>query len=196
MSRAYRLMIPLARLGATPEEGVVLDFELMPILEMERMIELFEQAFRERGAKDGQGERAGKLVLGRANRVELIIDVAAGALTIELAHIDHDVEVWIDEESLSRDQAARLRQEELRIDSDEELEKIPDHVKQMIEREAQGAQRVVLQEVNQARKELHDVLRGVYRDAVKEKARAMGNVTSVTESEHEGEYRIRIELDS
>ena len=195
MSRAYRLMIPLARLGATPEQGVVLDFELMPILEMERMRELCEQRFRERGARDGAGEHAGKLILRRSNGVELVIDVAAGTITVELGNIDHEVEVWIDEESLTVGQTRSARGDTIRM-SDRELEKIPEYVKEMVAREAKGMQRIALQQVNQARKELHEVLREVYRDAVKEKAQAMGNVTSVSESEHGDEYRIRIELDA
>jgi uncharacterized membrane protein len=46
----------------------------------------------------------------------------------------------------------------------------------------------------QAKKQVNSALKDVYRQAVKEKASALGNVENISESKDGNTYRIRIEI--
>ena len=193
MSRAYRVLIPLAQLNPGSKKDVVMDFELLPILPLDGMREMLAEQLTERGAR----EQGGVLVLVRKSGAEVRVDLEAQQITIRVAHLGgQNVEVWVDEESLNRDQLARAAGGTVTIGSKEELQKLGEHVKRVAESTSAQLQQLLVQESHRARQELNVMLRDVYRDAVTRKARSMGNVTSVTESEEDGEYRVRIELES
>ena len=192
MSRAYRLQIPLALLDVEPGQGVHVDIDLLPILEGRRMAELLVEAWRRRGAV----ERDGRWVIERPSGVELRLDPDARRLEIVVGgEAQTTVEAWIEEENLDPEQVERAEAGELELTA-QQLEALGGYFEGMGQRHSAEVQRLLLRETRDARLELNRALKETYRDAVLEKARSLGQVTSTTESEHDGEYRIRIELDA
>ena len=198
MSRAYRVKLSLAELCVLEDRRAGVRLELLPILDPARMRVLAREAMAERGAASGEvADGRTMLVLPRAQGVEYWID--PDALTIEIV-IDHEAaraaHVSIDGDALTREQRIAADRGELVL-TIEDLRRLgwdEERLAGEAEHQRVDARRRALEEIERARGLANEVLRDVYRRAITEKARSMGDVTSVSESERDGEYRIRIEL--
>ena len=185
MSRSYRLRVAVTEIFVDQVRGVVLDIPLVPVLDKGRMTELLaEELVRRGGRRDG-----GLVVLDRPSGVQLRVDPEA--LTVELGFDqleNREIEVWVQEEELA---LARISKRE-----GEQLAWSGQVVESEIVRQRAEARRLLLEESQEARLEINRALKDVYARAVRERADQLGNVTSLSESEQDGTYRLRIELEA
>lgn len=198
MSRAYRAKISLAELCVLESRRVGITLDLLPILTPERMRAIALEVLAEKGAEretlpDG-GER---WVLRRPNGVAYRIDPET--LTVEVSLDDmvgRTISITVYEEALERSKLAAAQRGELTLTPEEArgLGWTAEQLAELADRERLEARRQLLVETEEARRTMNQMLKDIYREAVKEKARSLGDVTSISESERDGTYRIRIEL--
>ena len=194
MSRAYRIKIAMGQISQAENRGLSLDIELIPICPPDRMRELLVQTLLRQGAR----EENGALVLSSSNQVEFIIDPEQLTLRISFDKLTtRHVNLYIEEEDLPRLGINLQENLEVTLEQIEEMgDALGNYVDEEVAKERVQVRQLLIEETFAARQAINRLLKDVYRDAVREKANTMGNITSVRESESDGEYRIRLELDA
>ncbi|NLI78288.1 MAG: hypothetical protein GX442_17865 [Candidatus Riflebacteria bacterium] len=191
MSRNYVIPIKLP-LGMflTPDQAATrgrlnISFPLMGILDPERMRELLAQVLGSQGWKelDGKWERTSPdLGLWR-------IDPATTTLEVDISRrLPQTV-------SVSPDALSHPPDPEF---GDPTPQDIRPEIRRILEANIAGLEEKtkddLVADAVRARQALSEALRDVYRQALQEKARSLGNVVSVSESAQDGTMRIRIEI--
>lgn len=192
MSRSYRLRVAVTEIFVDEVKGLVLDIPLVPVLAPGRMSELLAEVLLGGGARH-EGER---LVIDRPSGVQLRIDPEAGTVELGFDELqDREIEVWVQEEELALARVPRRDGESMELEEARNLAWAGGAVESEVLRQRAEARRLLLEESQEARLEINRALKDVYAQAVREKADQLGNVTSVSESEQDGTYRLRIELE-
>ncbi|RCK81651.1 MAG: hypothetical protein OZSIB_0785 [Candidatus Ozemobacter sibiricus] len=163
-----------------------LSFDLLGILEPERMTELLDQVLARRGwtrTPDGKWARPS------ANQAIWQIDTGSRVLAIDISpQLAQDIAIDSSRLGIYDDSGP------VKVS----VEQLPATVRTSIEVALQhletGEKDRLVAEAMQARQALTAALQEVYREALQEKARAMGNIVSVSESTQDGTTRIRIEI--
>lgn len=204
MSKAYQLKIPLELVLSDSElsgNRIRISFELLRILAVERMRELLKKHLT--GERNGIANPDGTIEVAIPGHARLIIDPKAETVEIDVAGLlpgSIDARVYdilvppdLKVEAGGRIQLpASLTKEQLdqllpswagRNVIDQEAARLRDEIRALL-----------LKETVAARKALNGALKDVYRDAIKEKADQLGNVTGVSESSDGGTWRLRVEI--
>lgn len=193
MSKSYLIKLPLTMFLTADQLArrgrLALSFDLLGILETERMNEILGKVLAGRGwtrSPDGQW------VCRSSGGATWRIDPASHTLEVDISpHLTQDISLDSSRLGLYDDSPPSP----IRISSAEDL---PPDVRTSIEAilaNLQAAEKDgLIKEAIQARLALTMALREVYREALQEKARAMGNIVSVSESTQDGTTRIRIEI--
>ena len=191
MSRAYRVTVKgSVERVVHVEDGVCTSLELLPILPKERMGEILEAELGKRGfkrAKRGDGE-----VLRRLEADGVIVEVDPKTATVSVKaeasaniEINHETTELVAEESLQRGTEAAQK----RID-------------RRAERDAQAAEDKARTEVTEKlekrlgdlRRELDHATTKVTAEALKEKAKRLGEIEEMHEDAESGELTIKVKL--
>ncbi|MDJ0851939.1 MAG: hypothetical protein QNK04_26505 [Myxococcota bacterium] len=193
MSRSYRLRIAVTDIFVDQVKGVVLDIPLVPVLDAGRMAELLTEVLVRRGAR----REDGLLVIDRPSGVQLRVDPDARTVELGFDQLENrEIEVWVQEEELALARISKREGDQLDLEQARQLAWSGGAVESEIVRQRAEARRLLLEESQEARLEINRALKDVYARAVRERADQLGNVTSLSESEQDGTYRLRIELEA
>jgi hypothetical protein len=187
VSRAYRVTVKgSVQRVVHVEDGVCTSLELLPILPKERMGEILEAELGKRGfAREGA-------VLRRVEKDGVIVEVDPKTATVSVKaeasaniEISHEMMELVAEESLqSGTEAAQKR------------------IDRRAERDAQAAEEKARTEVTEKlekrlgdlRKELDHAATKVTAEALKEKAKRLGEIEEMHEDAESGELTIKVKL--
>jgi hypothetical protein len=188
MSRCYRISVSESlQRHIEVDDGLQTQLELLDILPPERMAELLADKLRDRGYEPGEGSTWSKTL---ESGVIVQVDVETGTVDISLTD------------------AAELALEKKRsttvadVDPNRVEEKLRKKVKQQLEDEADEATEALRVETTRRlenalgaiRKELDDAVNRATAEALKEKARSLGEVTEVSEDPETGAVTIRVKV--
>ncbi len=196
MSRAYKIKLPLdlTNLSVTKNK-ITLDISLIPILDKEHMSDILKKVLEKLGAKENDS----LMEIKNENNIIYKIDTQNLALEIDFSEIDKDFSVSVYEESLSEDILKKADNSESIEITKEQLESLDYNIKNVINAQLQNAdnelQKQLVSETFKARQFINQVLKEVYKESIGEKARSMGNISSISESQEDSEYRIRMIID-
>ncbi len=187
MSRAYRVTVKgsVSRVVHV-EDGVCTTLELLPILPQERQGELLGEELARRGfTRDGGVAR-------RTDEEGVVIEVelATGTVSVK-AEASANIEI-------SKERTENVVEEAL----ERGTKAAQDRVNREAEREAQAAEQKAKDEVakklerrlGDLRRELDSVTAKVTADALKEKAKQLGEIEEMHEDVETGELTIKVRL--
>lgn len=197
MSKMYRIRIAGVEVDLHLDRSIHLTVDLLPILGQEAMTGLLLKQLAAAGAREQDGKW---LLTGQIS--DWIFDPATLKLEVRPHQRQQlqEVELAVFEESLSRSflrqhgaqELIELDAAEIRANSE-----LGEALAQELARQAGEndlASRRFFEDVRQARQLINQSLKQVYREAVAEKARSLGKIVSLSESESQGELRIRLEV--
>ncbi|BBM85769.1 hypothetical protein [Candidatus Uabimicrobium amorphum] len=191
MSRAYRIKVAGMHMNLHEDQNVILDIDLLPILDKESMQEILTNELK----KVGGNEVDGKIHIEPKKNVVYKIDPQEQKLEIDVTNLKKDLDIYVEEESLSRKIKTLAKGGCIEIDADSDMmEELTERIGGRLEQAEKEILQVVVEESLAARQVLNKVLKEVYKEAVKKKANSMGNVTSIQECDEDGEYRVRVEI--
>jgi hypothetical protein len=187
MSRAYRVTVS----GSVDrvvhvEDGVSASLELLPILAKERMREILGAELARRGfaLEDGVARRT------EEGDVCVEVDLARGAVTVRVAS---EAEVRIARERSTRvgQERADAAREVLQKQLDEEIEAEAKLAEDKARRDATARLEAKLRGL---KKEMDQVVNRVTADALKEKARQLGEIEELVEDAESGALTIKVRV--
>jgi len=192
MSRAYRIRVrgSVDRIVHV-DDGVCTPLELLPILPRERMQDILAQELTKRGFSGKNGIFSQK----RDDGITIEIDVEKGTVA---ARQEADVHIEVVRRrtsgALTRDQVRRgtegrrqaLQQE---VDEDAELE-----AARQTEIHRKRTTALLEGKLRDLKKELDEIVNRVTADALKEKAKQMGEIEEIVEDQNTGSLTIKVRL--
>lgn len=187
MSRAYRVTVKgSVQRVVHVEDGVCTSLELLPILPKERTSEILEAELTRRGF-----EREGD-VLRRVEKDGVVVEVDPKTATVSVKaeatadiKVSHETTELVAEESLSRGTEAAQRRIDRRAERDA----------QAAEDKARADVTAKLEKrLGDLRKELDQATTKVTAEALKEKARRLGEIEEMHEDAESGELTIKVKL--
>ena len=189
MSRAYRVSVreSLRRI-LRAHDRVSTQLEVLEILSPEEMAELLSQELEKRGFERKDGE-----LVRQQDGVQVSVDPKTGTVTVS-AESAEEVELHGDREGTAWDDAgpsAKSVREGLRKQVQQELEKQAD--KKTSDLQSQVTDRLEKQ-LGDLRQELDQAINRVTAEALKEKARRMGQIKEMTEDPQTGSLTIVVEV--
>lgn len=196
MSRAYRVKIPLNLTNLEVNKNQVkMDINILAILDKKRMAEIMRKILTQLSDTEQNGET---VKVKTESGIIYEIDLANMTLSIDFSEKMGTVSLDIYEESLNEQLKDLAKNETIHI-NEENIQNLNDHSKTLIDREISKlkteAEKDTVTESFKARQFINQVLKEVYKEAIKEKAQGMGNINSITEADENGEYRVRMIID-
>ena len=187
MSRAYRVTVKgSVQRVVHVEDGVCTELELLPILPPERTAEILAAELGGRGfeTKDGVARRV------EADGVQVEIDTKTGAVSVK-AEAVADIKI-------NRERTERIIEEALESGRQDAQRRVDTEA----EREAAAAEQKAKDEVSaklerrlgDLKRELDAVTNRVTAEALKEKARSLGEIEEMHEDAESGELVIKVKL--
>jgi len=186
MSLSYRVTLQVQEV-VSADDKTVHQLDLRDILGEDDMKDLLKQSLEERGFEE---EEDGKLVRREGSGEVITVDMESLQLTTELessSEVSGKVDAWGDAESRgsARRQAEASAQRQ---------------ANSIIERGQKDIQSKVTEQLARGEKdrleEMHQTLQDVYAEALKRKARQMGDVVDQYEGTNEnGEYELVIKVE-
>lgn len=188
MSRCYRISVSESlQRHVQVDDGLETQLELLDILPPERMQSLLADKLEERGYSHVEGTTWEKTF---ESGVHVTVDVDGGSVTISLTE---EAELALERKRTTtvadvdpRQVEERLRksvQEQLEVEADEHQEALRVEVTRKLEDALSGI-----------RKELDDAVNRATAEALKEKARSLGEVTEINEDPETGAVTIRVKV--
>jgi len=202
MSRGYLLRIPtplivdlIKRVKQRGRFGF--GFGILDILDRPRMRELIREVLVRMGWRDQDGileKQLGSHLVGRIDLENLQAEVDVTAL-LEHPSFGPVVEGAINLR-MDTDWDGIVKAPKTEEDAKALSPEIQRRVREALEGaiDSPEAQAALLRGSLNLRRTINEALKDVYREALKEKAATLGNVTSVTESSEGGTYRLRLEI--
>jgi hypothetical protein len=168
---------------------------LTPIIELSEMLDLLEAILEERGFKRVEGE-VRRLTRENTRGEQVTFDLEQQEVIVSLSEREElSVEVvaggHYDEDFVSRsegEQRTRLKLDEQKSEAHATLEA---HA----ERRQRALTQKLSESVDDQRRELNEILRGVYAESVKRKAAQLGEVMEISESTDNGQYELVIKIE-
>jgi hypothetical protein len=189
MSRAYRISVRESlRRVLRAHDRVSTQLELLEILSPEEMAELLSLELEKGGFERKDGE-----LVREQDGVKVSVDPKSGTVTVS-AESSQDVELQSAREGTAWDDAgpsAKSVREGLTKQLQQELEKQAD--KKTSELQSQVTDRLEKQ-LGDLRQELDQAVNRVTAEALKEKARRMGQIKEMTEDPQTGSLTIVVEV--
>lgn len=203
MSKAYRLRIAGVQVQLHLDRSIALNVDLLPILAAGRMLTLLQEQLQQAGAlqqADGRWRISKTLT-------DWLFDTATSKLEVRPRNQEQikDIEIQVYDEWLGHSLRSaldalaaegqgviQLGQEELGQHS--EIQELLNQGVNLRRQAQEELSQRFFGEVQQARQLINQSLKEVYRQALQEKARSLGNVVSMSEQEQGGEFRIRLEI--
>ena len=189
MSKSYLVRLPLELLltpGQMARRGrLEMGFDVLNILPPERMAELLSEVLRNSGWKEANGKwvkRSAELGIWTIDPVGRTIEIDASGRLAQRISLN-SVELSDQNIGQNTDPAAIKMSETTKVTIQSILQGLENSEKDLIVREAVRARQAVA-----------ETLKDVYRQALPEKAKGLGNIVSVNETSENGSMRIRIEL--
>ena len=189
MSRSYRIAIrEHLRRVLRASDRVSAQLEILEVLPPERMAGLLAEELERRGFREEGGN-----VVRDQDGVTVTVDPRTGVVTVT-AEGNREIELQKDKEGRAYDDAgpgAASVREQLREQAKRELEKaagsetarLQSEVTDRLERQLAGV-----------RRELDDAVNRVTGEALKEKARSLGEIKEMTEDPQTGSLTIVVEV--
>ncbi len=190
MSRSYQIKLPLAMFLTSDQLArrgrLDMSFDLLGILTPERMKEILGEILTGRGWTQTPD---GKWTCRSPDGAIWRIDPASHTLEVDVSpQLTQDIIVDSSRLGIYDDSGPR----------NVSATNLPAAVRTSIEAAVQsleaGEKDRLVREAMQARLALTEALQEVYREALQEKAKSIGNIVSVSESTQDGTTRIRIEI--
>jgi hypothetical protein len=187
MSRAYRVTVSgSVERVVHVEDGVCASLELLPILAKERMREILAAELARRGFAVEEG------VAGRDEEggVRVEVDLEGGTVTVRVAS---EAEVNIARERTGAFGASQVEEGraelQRRLDADIEAE-----AKSVEERTRRDATARLEAKLKDLKKEMDQAVNRVTAEALKEKARQMGEIEELVEDAESGALTIKVRV--
>jgi hypothetical protein len=186
MSLSYRVKLQVSEV-VSADDKTVHQLDLRPVLDPEDMKALLRQSLQGRGFEQ-EGED--KLVRKEKTGETITVDLESLQLTAELeaeSQVRGEVEGWGDAET--RDNAKRSASS-----------RAQEQAENMVEQGRKDTQRKVTRQLAEGEagrlEEMNKVLQDVYSEALKQKARKMGEVVEQHEGTNDrGEYELVIKVE-
>lgn len=192
MSQLYRLQLSSSvSRTVTASDSVCYPIRLTAIQPEDEMVELLREALLRHGFEpDGEDH----LLRGRGPEGEdLVVDLDAMTLT---ATLEEEKELVTQAAAHGTGESRR----EARVRAEAELDANREAAEQRLEREGKQVQRQLSRRLERSEaarnRQLHEVLQEVYAEALKRKARTLGDVTELREStSDDGQYELVITIE-
>jgi hypothetical protein len=187
VSRAYRVSIRgSVRRVVHVEDGVCGSIELLPILSRERTSELLAEALVARGFT----VEAGRARRDEGEGVSIEVDLATGEVLVKA---ERDQQIDVERERTGsiyeeNDAKGRAKLQE-RLDRDLERE-----AREAAERTRETLTKALERRLADVREELDRVAARVAAEALKEKARSLGEIQELSENAETGELTIKVRV--
>lgn len=190
MSKIYKIKIKGLNSNLINEgEKLALPFDYLPILSNDKMKELIKNKALENGAKIKNDN-----IIFTEKDHTLTINLIEKKFLIELSKLP-DLEIFVDTDNFNIDNNQELKIEDIDKIKDNDLKKhINDSINGDINNNKAEIKNQVLKHGLNAQKKINSLLKDVYKDAIREKAQSLGNIVNISESDTNGEYRIRLEI--
>lgn len=174
------------------DDKVILDINMVPILDPERMKDVLKNELEKNGFEI-EGNKATK---ENPNGSDYEIDLDELKLEIDVSKAlqEKKSEIYMEEEDLP-DELIQGGKDEIEIDVNLVDDEVRKSIENAVNRNNSKTNQAVTQETLKGRQLINEILRDVYREAVKEKANSMGNVSSMNETNENGEMKIRVEIE-
>lgn len=201
MSRAYKIKIPIDLTNLEINKNKVkIDINMLNILDITKMSDILKKVVL--NLKDesiSEINQVDSLIkIKNENGVIYEIDLQTLNLSIDLSDTFNNIDIDVYEESLTNN-LRNLSENETIIINKDNIQNLDDKSKELIEKQTENInteiEKQLVSESFKARQYINRVLKDVYKQAIKEKATQMGNIKSVTESEENGEYRVKMIID-
>lgn len=186
MSLSYRVSLQVCEV-VSADDRTVHQLDLRDILPEDQMKDLLRDALTERGFEENED---GHLERAEEGGEVMTVDLESLELTTELeaeSEVSGKVDAWGDAES--RDTARRRAESSAQSQADAMLERGQKDVQSRVTQQLAEGESARLEEMNQ-------VLQDVYSEALKRKAREMGDVVDQYEgTNQDGEYELVIKVE-
>ena len=190
MSRAYRVRVRQSlKRELKGSDEICTDLELLDILPPEQMGELLAGELRERGFEQGDD---GKLSREQGN-VVVTVDPSNGEVSVT-SNKSEEVEIEASREGVSYDDfgpGEKATRKKLEKEVQDDLER---RATQQTERLQQQATEELERELAGLQEELNGVTHRVTAEALKAKARQMGDIKEISEDPEAGSLTIKVEV--
>jgi hypothetical protein len=189
MSRAYRIQVRESLTRALKgEDSITTQLEILEVLPPEAMAGLLKEELKNRGfeEKDGQMVRQG-------DGSTVTVDPNTGTITIK-AETGQTVELEGTREGISYDDigpGSKAVRQSLQKELQKDLEKRAEQKQGELQTKATEKLQEQLGELEQ---EMTQVVNKVTIEALKEKARSMGEIKEISENAQAGELTIKLEV--
>jgi FtsH ternary system domain X5 len=187
MSRAYRISIAESlRRHLTVDDGIVTQLELLPILPKERMAELLAAQLL------GEGfERKGKLAVRKEkNGIEVRVDLETGELKVT-AEGTKALDLKAERAIVVEEERKVMEEKALRAAAVKQLEREAKHEEELLRREVTTRLEGRLKDLHG---ELDGVLNRVAAEALKQRAKELGEVLETHEDPSTGNVTIKVRV--
>ena len=190
MSKIYKIKIKGLNSNLINEgEKLALPFDYLPILSNDKMKELIKNKALEHGAKIKNDN-----IIFTEKDHTLTINLIEKKFLIELSKLP-DLEIFVDTDNFNIENNKELKIEDIDKIEDKDLKKhINDSINGDINNNKAEIKNQVLKHGLNDQKKINSLLKDVYKDAIREKAQSLGNIVNISESDTNGEYRIRLEI--
>jgi hypothetical protein len=189
MSRAYRIKVAESvKRVVRAHDHVKTQLELLEVLPAEQMAQLLEQELAGRGF-----ERKGEVLVRTRDGVTVTVEPKTGTVTVQ-AQGEQAVEVAGEKVGRAFDdagQSARAVEKSLRQELKKELEQKADQETEKLQKEVTDRLERALGEL---RPELNQAVNRVTAEALKAKARQLGEIKQMTEDPQSGSLTIVVEV--
>lgn len=199
MSRVYKLRIPVDLTNLHIKENKInIDINMLNILDTSRMSEILKKVVlnlkNELSESISQIDQTGKILeIKTDNGMIYNIDLEKLILSIDLSESFKNIDTNIYEESLTENLRQLAKNEIITID---DINILDDKSKEVIQQNTNliksEIEKKLVTETFRARQFINQILKEVYKEAIKEKASQMGNINSIKESDENGEYRVKM----
>ncbi len=199
MSRVYKLRIPVDLTNLHIKENKInIDINMLNILDTSSMSEILKKVVlnlkNELSESISQIDQTGKILeIKTDNGMIYNIDLEKLILSIDLSESFKNIDTNIYEESLTENLRQLAKNEIITID---DIDILDDKSKKVIQENTNlinsEIEKKLVTETFRARQFINQILKEVYKEAIKEKASQMGNINSIKESDENGEYRVKM----
>lgn len=189
MSRSYRVAIrENLRRVLKAKDGITSQLEILEILPGEQMADLLATELERRGFRDEDG-----LLVREKDGVKVTVDPCSGTVTVS-AEGDKEVTLAKDKVGHAWDDvgpSAKAVREQLRDQAKKDLER--DAEKETAKLQGEVSDRLEGQ-LAEIRRELDDAVNRVTAEALKQKARSLGEIKEMSEDPQTGSLTIVVEV--
>lgn len=187
MSRAYRISVAESlKRHIEVEDGVQSRLELLDILPPEQLAEILAAELEELGF-EREGDQMKRV---DDDGIEIEVDLKEGTVTVRVS-ADAELDLQVERSGVAWEEHAKQAEAELRRKAQKSLEAQADAEEERLQREVTDR---LEKKLNEIQKELDGAANRATAEALKVRARQLGEVQEIEEDKETGSVTIRVKV--